>query len=109
MPSYSYFVNQLKSYRQTLFVLIQQILGLWHEYNFNSGCYGNRTSRLPAHFCLFLQKVNVYDDVAFDSLPCFFTKLCMSKVQFVCGEHMTSYQCVTSFEGKAAILFCGYA
>ena len=35
----------------------------------------------------------------------FFTKLCMSKVQYVCGEHMTSYKCVTSFGSNAAILF----
>ena len=58
------------------------------------------------HFC---KKSIVNDDVAFDSLPCFFTKLCMSKVQYVCGEHMTSYKCVTSFGRKAAILFSGYA
>ena len=38
----------------------------------------------------------------------FFTKLCMSKVQYVCGEHMTSYKRVTSFGPKAAILFSGY-
>ena len=39
----------------------------------------------------------------------FFTKLCMSKVQYVCAEHVTSYKCVTSFGRKAAILFSGYA
>ena len=39
----------------------------------------------------------------------FFTKLCMSKVQYVCGEHTTSYKCVTSFGRKTAILFSGYA
>ena len=39
----------------------------------------------------------------------FFTKLCMSKVQYVCGEHMTSYKCVTSSGRKAAILLSGYA
>ena len=33
----------------------------------------------------------------------------MSKVQYVCGEHMTSYKCVTSFGRKAARLFSGYA
>ena len=38
-----------------------------------------------------------------------FTKLCMSKVQYVCGEHVTSYKCVTSFGRKAAILFSGHA
>ena len=58
------------------------------------------------HFC---KKSMLNDDVAFDSLPCFFIKLCMSKVQCVYGEHMTSYKCVTSFGRKAAILFCGYA
>ena len=59
------------------------------------------------HFC----KRSMFNDgVAFDSLPCFFfTKLCMSKVQCVCGEHMTSYQCVTSYGRKAVILFSGYA
>ena len=52
------------------------------------------------------------DDVAFDSNlvnRAFFTKLCMSKFQYVCGEHMASYKCVTSFGRKAAILFSGYA
>ena len=39
----------------------------------------------------------------------FFAKLCMSKIQYVCGEHMTSYKSVTSFGRKVAILFCGYA
>ena len=58
------------------------------------------------HFC---KKSMLNDDVAFDSLPCFFTKLCMSKSQYVCGEHMTSYKSVTSFGRKAAILFSGYA
>ena len=58
------------------------------------------------HFC---KNLMFNDDVAFDSLLCFFTKLCMSKVQYVCGEHMTSYKCVTSFRRKAAILFSGYA
>ena len=34
------------------------------------------------------------DDVAFDSLPCFFHQtLYMSKVQYVCGEHIISYKC----------------
>ena len=56
------------------------------------------------HFC---KKTMFNDDVAFD--PCFFTKLCMSKVQFAYGEHMTSYKCVTSFGRKEAILFSGYA
>ena len=57
------------------------------------------------HFC----KLSMFnDDAACDSLLCFFTKLCMSKVQYVCGEHMTSYKCVTSFGRKAAILFSGY-
>ena len=37
------------------------------------------------------------------AIRAFFTKLCMSKVQYVCGEHMTS------FGRKAAILFSGYA
>ena len=27
----------------------------------------------------------------------FFTNLCVSKVQYVCGDHMTSYECMTSF------------
>ena len=31
----------------------------------------------------------------------------MSKSQYVCGEHMTSYKSVTSFGRKAAILFGG--
>ena len=39
----------------------------------------------------------------------FFTKLCMSKVQYVCGEHMALYKCVMSFGRTAAILFSGYA
>ena len=39
----------------------------------------------------------------------FFTKLCISKVQYVCGEHKTSYKCVTSFGCTAAMLFSGYA
>ena len=60
-------------------------------------------------FVHFRKKSMFNDDVAFDSLPCFFTKLCMSKVQYVCGEHMTSYKCVTLFGRKAAILFSGYA
>ena len=38
-----------------------------------------------------------------------FTKLCMSKVHYVGGKHMTSYKCVTSFRRKAAILFSEYA
>ena len=38
-----------------------------------------------------------------------FTKLCMSKVQYVGGKNMTSYKCVTSFRCKAAILFTEYA
>ena len=58
------------------------------------------------HFC---KKLIFNDDVAFDSLPNFFTKLCMNKVQYVCGEHMASYKCVTSFGRKAPILFSGYA
>ena len=58
------------------------------------------------HFC---KKSTLNDDVAFDSLPCFFSKLCMSKGQYVCGEHMTSYKSVTSFRRKAVILFGGYA
>ena len=37
-----------------------------------------------------------------------FTKLCMSKVQYVGGKHMTSYKCVTSFRRKAAILLSEY-
>ena len=86
-------------------LLIQQILLLWHEYNVYSGCYGNRTSRLPAQFCsrclLMTLHLVVYRAI--------FTKLCMSKVQYVCGEHLTSYKCVTSFGRKAAILFSGYA
>ena len=57
------------------------------------------------HFC---KKSMFNDDVAFDTLPCFFTKLCMSKVQYVCGEHMASYKCVTSFGLTAAILFSGF-
>ena len=58
------------------------------------------------HFC---KKSMFNGDVAFNILPCFFTKLCMSKVQYVCGEHMTSYKCVTSFGPTAAMLFSGYA
>ena len=38
------------------------------------------------HFC---KKSMFNDDVAFDS----FTKLYMSKVQYVCGENMASYKC----------------
>ena len=57
------------------------------------------------HFC---KKSIFNDDAAFDSLPCFFS-LCMSKAQYVCGEHMTSYKCVTSFGRKTAILFSVYA
>ena len=38
-------------------------------------CYGNHTSRLPAYFCSFLQKSMLNDDVAFDSLPCFFHQI----------------------------------
>ena len=60
-------------------------------------------------FVHFWKKSMFNDNVAFDSSPCFFAKLCMSKVQYVCGEHMTSYKCVTSFWRKAAILFSGYA
>ena len=60
-------------------------------------------------FVRFCKKSMFNDDVAFDSLPYFFTKLCMSKVQYVCGEYMTSYKCVTSFGRKAVILFSGYA
>ena len=60
-------------------------------------------------FLRFCKRSIFNDDVAFDSLPCFFTKLFMSKVQYVCGEHMTSYKCVTSFGRKAAILCIGYA
>ena len=55
------------------------------------------------HFC---KKWMFNDDVASDA---FFTKLCMSKVQYVCGEHMMSYKCVTSFGRKTAIFFSGYA
>ena len=61
------------------------------------------------------RKISMFnDDVAFDVAftVLFFTKLCtccMSKVQYVCGEHMTSYKCVTSFGRKATILFSGYA
>ena len=33
----------------------------------------------------------------------------MSKVQYVCGEHIASYKCVTSFGRTVAILFSGYA
>ena len=56
------------------------------------------------HFC---KKSMFNDDVAFDS----FTKLYMSKVQYVCGENMASYtgKCVTSFGRTAAILFSGCA
>ena len=60
-------------------------------------------------FVHFYKKSMFNDAVAYDSLPCFFTKLCMSKVQYVCGEHMTSYKCVTSIGRTAAILFSGYA
>ena len=53
------------------------------------------------HFC----KMSMFNDgVAFDSLLCFF-----HQTLYVCGEHMTSYKCVTSFGRKAAILFSGYA
>ena len=52
-------------------------------------------------FIRFCKKSIFNDDVAFDSLPCFFTELCMSKVQYVCGEHMTSYKYVMSFGRKA--------
>ena len=38
-----------------------------------------------------------------------FTKLCMSKVQYVGGKHMTSDKCVMSFRRKAVILFSEYA
>ena len=37
----------------------------------------------------------------------FFTKLCMSKVQYVCGEHMASYKYVTSFGRAAAYCLVG--
>ena len=37
------------------------------------------------------------------------TKLCMSKVQYVGGKHMTSDKCVMSFRRKAVILFSEYA
>ena len=60
-------------------------------------------------FLYFCKKSMFNDDVAFDSYRAFFTKLCMSKVQYVCGEHMASYKCVTSFGRTAAILFSGYA
>ena len=50
------------------------------------------------HFC---KKSMFNDDVAFDSLPCFFLQT--SKVQYVCGEHMTSKEYVASFGRKAAI------
>ena len=59
------------------------------------------------HFC---KRSMFNDDVAFDILPCFFLQnYVVRKVQYVCGEHMTSYKCVTSFGRKAAILFSGYA
>ena len=51
-------------------------------------------------FVQFYKKSMLNDGVAFDS-----TKLCMSKVQYVCGKRMTSYTRVTSFRRKAAILF----
>ena len=34
-------------------------------------------------FVVFCKKSMFNDDVAFDCLPCFFTKLCMSKVQYI--------------------------
>ena len=37
------------------------------------------------------------------------TKLCMSKVQYVCDKHMTSCKCLMSFRRKAAILSSEYA
>ena len=52
------------------------------------------------HFC---KKAMLNGGIAFDSLPCFFTKLYRSKVQYVCGEHMTSYKCLASFGRKAAM------
>ena len=38
-----------------------------------------------------------------------FTKLGMSKSQYVCGKHMASYKSVMSFGRQVAILFSGYA
>ena len=38
-----------------------------------------------------------------------FTKLCMNKIQYVGGMHMTSCKHVTSFMRKAAISFSGFA
>ena len=38
-----------------------------------------------------------------------FTKLCMSKVQYVGDKHMTSNKCVTSFRRKATKLIREYA
>ena len=64
---------------------------LWHEYNVNSGC---QCLMMTLHLIVY---------------RAFFTKLCMSKVQYVCGELMLSYKCVTSFGRKAAILLRGYA
>ena len=60
-------------------------------------------------FVHFYKKSMFNDDVAFDSLPCFFHQTLYEQSSIVCGEHMTSYHCVTSFGRKAAILFSGYA
>ena len=58
------------------------------------------------HFC---KKSTLNDDVAFDSLPYFFHQTLYEQSQYVCGEHMTSYRCGTSFGRKAVVLFSGYA
>ena len=59
-----------------------------------------------AHFC---KKSMFNDDVAFDSLPCFFHQTLYEQSSVCFYEHVTSYKSVTSFGRKAAILFSGYA
>ena len=58
------------------------------------------------HFC----KRSMFNDgVAFDSYPCFLHQTLYEQSSYVCGEHMASYKCVTSFGRKATILFSRYA
>ena len=109
MPSYSYFVNQadLNYYSH----IDKHYLHLYSKFC----CSGMNTMLTvvametvhhdywPAfvHFC---KKSMFNDDVAFDSLPCFFHQT-LHEQSSIC---MTSYKCVTSFGHKAAILFSEY-
>ena len=54
------------------------------------------------------KKLMFNNDVAFDSLLCYFHQT-LSKVQYVGGKHMMTCKCVMPFRHNTAILFSEYA